>query len=95
MVENSLKKTSKEKEPKDKELQQKQEEETRSGRKKRKWFGVRKFPIIFRIIVVLILLVVALMLGVMVGYGVIGDGNAKDALNKETWQHIIDIVEKK
>src|SRR5699024_4515877 len=52
----------------------------------------RIFPIWLRLIVIPLLCVVALLLGMMVGYGVIGDGNPSDALNKETWQHIIDIV---
>lgn len=55
----------------------------------------RVFPIWFRIIVLLILCVLALAGGLMVGYGVLGDGAPKDALKMETWQHIIDFVGKK
>jgi len=33
--------------------------------------------------------------GLMVGYGVIGDGNPKDVLKKETWTHIVDLVVEK
>ncbi|HLR41456.1 MAG TPA: DNA-directed RNA polymerase subunit beta [Virgibacillus sp.] len=62
--------------------------------KPRKLFGVRKFPILLRILVILILLVLALVLGLIVGYGVLGDGEPLDALDIETWQHIIDIVKK-
>lgn len=52
----------------------------------------RIFPIWLRIIVVSVLATVALISGLMIGYGVLGDGNALDALRVETWQHIIDIV---
>ena len=52
---------------------------------------VRIFPVWLRIIIVLILAVVA---GLMIGYGIIGDGAPADALKVETWQHIIDIVTK-
>lgn len=66
-----------------------------SRRKKRKEkYRVRIVPIWLRVIIVLLLAVVALVLGLMVGYGVIGDGNATEVLRKETWQHIIDIVTK-
>ncbi len=30
--------------------------------------------------------------GLMIGYGVIGDGNPMDALNWSTWQHMLDII---
>lgn len=54
----------------------------------------RIFPIWLRIIVVLLFSVVALAAGLMIGYGIIGDGVPTDALKIETWQHIIDIVNK-
>jgi|SRR5690625_1995177 len=54
----------------------------------------RIFPIWLRIIVVLILSAAALIVGLMIGYGIIGDGVPTDALKFETWQHIIDIVKK-
>lgn len=53
---------------------------------------VRIFPVWLRIIVVAILTVAALFGGLMIGYGVIGDGAPLDALKVETWQHLIDIV---
>jgi hypothetical protein len=60
--------------------------------KNTRWVQIRMFPIWLRIIIVLLLIVIAAALGSMIGYGVIGDGNAKDALKWETWQHIIDIM---
>ncbi|RDW22238.1 DNA-directed RNA polymerase subunit beta [Oceanobacillus arenosus] len=72
--------------------QQKQEKEIeiRNNKKPR----LRIFPIWLRIIIVLILAAAALVLGLMIGYGILGDGVPTDVLKKETWQHIIDIVTK-
>lgn len=60
--------------------------------KKTWWVQIRLFPIWLRIILVIVILAIAMVLGVMVGFGVIGDGKAADALKWETWQHIIDIM---
>lgn len=65
---------------------------TRKPRRRR--YFKRRFPILLRVLVISILLVASLVLGSMVGYGVIGEGDAKDVLHKSTWQHIIDIVKK-
>lgn len=56
------------------------------------WVQIRLFPIWLRIVLVLAILAVAMILGVMVGYGVLGDGEAADALKWRTWKHIIDIM---
>lgn len=65
--------------------------ENGSSRKPR-WVQVRIFPIWLRIILVLLLLIGAAVVGAMVGYGIIGDGNPGDVLKKETWVHILDII---
>ena len=52
----------------------------------------RIFPIWLRILIVLLACVAALAGGLMVGFGILGDGNPSDALKLETWQHIIDFV---
>lgn len=65
---------------------------TKAVPKKTGWVQIRLFPIWLRIIIVLLLIVVAAALGAMVGYGVIGDGKAADALKWDTWQHILDIM---
>lgn len=65
-------------------------QEKKLGRRPRR----RIFPIWLRIVVVSVLATVALISGLMIGYGVLGGGNALDALRVETWQHIIDIVMK-
>ncbi|RDY72293.1 MULTISPECIES: DNA-directed RNA polymerase subunit beta [Halobacillus] len=54
----------------------------------------RVLPIWLRIILVLLFSAAALLIGLMVGYGVIGDGNPTDALEMDTWRHIWDIVTK-
>lgn len=67
----------------------KQRKEKRQMRKPRR----RIFPLWLRIIVVLILAAGALIAGLIIGFGVIGDGSpATDILKMETWQQIIDIV---
>ncbi|HWL25399.1 MAG TPA: DNA-directed RNA polymerase subunit beta [Ureibacillus sp.] len=43
------------------------------------------------IIFISVLLFVAIA-GLMIGYGVIGDGSPMDALNWGTWQHMLDII---
>ncbi|ANU27487.1 DNA-directed RNA polymerase subunit beta [Planococcus versutus] len=60
--------------------------------KKTWWVQIRLFPIWLRIIIVIALLALAVAFGVMVGFGVVGDGKPADALKWETWQHIIDIM---
>ncbi|MFC5466427.1 DNA-directed RNA polymerase subunit beta [Lederbergia graminis] len=64
----------------------------KSTAKKNKRVRVRLIPIWLRIVLLLIFLAASLAAGLMVGYGVIGDGNPTDALKKETWTHIIDLV---
>lgn len=56
---------------------------------------VRLLPIWLRVILVVVLMGISVIAGLVVGYGVIGNGNPEDALDKSTWQHIIDLVEKK
>lgn len=63
-------------------------------RKRKKKLRIRKFPILLRIIVIMLLAIGCLILGLMVGYGIIGDGDMMDVLDKQTWQHIVDIVMK-
>ncbi|MBS4175442.1 DNA-directed RNA polymerase subunit beta [Bacillus sp. FJAT-49736] len=88
----------------EKEIQPKTE--TRSQFKKRKKSEERKtenrekirirlIPIWLRIILVLCAIVISVLSGIIVGYGVIGDGKPMDALSKSTWTHIVDLVNKK
>lgn len=73
----------------------KQEQEKSAESKKTYWVQIRMFPIWLRIILCIILLVGAAAAGLMVGYGVLGDGAPKDALKWETYQHILDIKDGK
>lgn len=56
--------------------------------------NIYAFPIWLRTIVVIVLLFVCLITGLIIGYGVIGDGAPLDALKVKTWRHVIDIVVK-
>ncbi len=60
---------------------------------KLKW-RIRLIPIWLRILILLAAIVIAAVAGAMVGYGVLGGGNPMDVLDKETWQHIFDLVNK-
>ncbi|XUX07631.1 DNA-directed RNA polymerase subunit beta [Sporosarcina sp. UB5] len=60
--------------------------------KRRIWVQVRLLPIWLRIVLVLLLLTGAAISGAIIGYGYIGDGQPADALKKETWTHILDII---
>lgn len=40
----------------------------------------------------LILVILFFLLGLFIGYAVVGDGNFWEALNRDTWQHIVDFV---
>jgi len=92
--ENQKKERQQEKEQKKKQKEeakkQKEKQDDESPKKHRR----RIFPIWLRIIIVLLICAVALLAGLMIGYGILGDGNPTDALKIDTWQHIIDIVTK-
>ncbi|MGD6870865.1 DNA-directed RNA polymerase subunit beta [Sutcliffiella horikoshii] len=60
---------------------------------KLKW-RIRLIPIWLRILILLAAIAIAAVAGAMVGYGVLGGGNPLDVLEKETWQHIFDLVNK-
>ncbi len=60
-----------------------------------KWVQIRMFPIWLRILFVILLLVGAGTAGLMVGYGILGEGEPKNALKWETYQHMIDIKDGK
>lgn len=63
--------------------------------KQRRIIRIRFIPIWLRLLIVLILVIVSTLIGIVVGYSVIGSGNVQDALRIETWQHILDLVNKK
>jgi Mn2+/Fe2+ NRAMP family transporter len=60
----------------------------------RRRIRVRIIPIWLRVIIVAVLIFLSVIAGAAVGYGIVGDGSAKDVLKKSTWTHIIDLIEK-
>lgn len=68
------------------------QESTEAGGKSR--IRIRLIPIWLRLVIIILLLSFSLMSGMMVGYGVIGDGKPMDALKQSTWTHIVDIINK-
>ena len=57
-----------------------------------RWVQLRLIPIWLRVILVVILWLVVAAVGLTVGYSLIGDGQADDALKWSTWQHLLDIM---
>lgn len=55
----------------------------------------RRSPVGLRMLMLLAAVVVCVLAGMVVGYGVIGNGNVADALKESTWTHIHDLVVKK
>lgn len=64
----------------------------KTDQKPRKWVQIRLIPIWLRILLVLLLLVSTVIVGAMFGYSVLGDGEATKIFHKETWTHIVDIM---
>jgi len=71
---------------------EKKERRSTGEQREVRWVQIRLIPIWLRIVIVLILVVTAATLGAMVGFSVIGEGNAVDIFKRETWQHIFDIM---
>lgn len=53
---------------------------------------MRVIPIWIRLILLAAVLLIATVAGAMFGYAILGGGEPMDVLDKETWQHIIDLV---
>lgn len=60
---------------------------------RRRRIRIRLIPLWLRLIIVALLIVVSAAFGAMFGYGIIGDGNPKDVLDKSTWMNIRDLIE--
>lgn len=75
--------------------QRRLEKEQATEPKKTYWVQIRMFPIWLRILICIVLFIGAAVAGLMVGYGVLGDGTPTDALKWETYQHILDIKDGK
>lgn len=73
--------------------QRKRSNKNQENAKKTKYlFRIRLIPIWLRVVIVLLLWFFVVIFGLMIGFSVLGDGNALDVLKWETWQHILDIV---
>jgi len=72
----------------------KNEDEQKNSQKPKKKIKYRKrmFPIILRVIFILLLFAGSLVLGLMFGYGILGQEEAKEVLDKSVWQHILNIM---
>lgn len=79
---------------KNKTKQEREEAATSEEKPKRLKWRTRLIPIWLRLIIILGIMLVAVIAGAMFGYGVLGDGNPMDVLEKSTWQHILDLVNK-
>jgi len=45
---------------------------------------------LLKILVVFNLIIILFVAGSMIGYGVVGDGNATDVFNEDVWAHIMN-----
>lgn len=45
-----------------------------------------------KILFYIMLVIFFFLAGIFIGYAVIGDGNFWEALNRDTWQHIVDFI---
>jgi hypothetical protein len=85
------------KEISEKENKHKQQRDASSREEKRKLLNrgkKRRFPIWLRLLLFICGVIICFAVGTMIGYGVLGDGEPMNVFEKETWTHIIDLVEK-
>ena len=47
---------------------------------------------LIKVIMFLVLFIVLFYIGLMIGYGVIGDGKALDVFGKDVWQYLMSIL---
>ncbi|WEG74099.1 DNA-directed RNA polymerase subunit beta [Vagococcus intermedius] len=45
---------------------------------------------VFKILLIIVLLIALFVIGLMIGYGMIGDGEMNKVFEQETWTHIRD-----
>lgn len=75
--------------------QQRKQHKEQMEPKKIKWVQIRMFPIWLRILLVTVLFIGSAAAGLMIGYGVLGAEDPKDALKWETYEHILNIKDGK
>ncbi len=54
---------------------------------------IRLIPIWLRFIIAVVLIGGSFLLGLIVGYGVIGDGDPAEAVKPHIWYHILDMIQ--
>ncbi|UOQ50269.1 DNA-directed RNA polymerase subunit beta [Gracilibacillus caseinilyticus] len=74
------------------EVKEKQKQEELQEKEKR--YVRRLIPIWAKLLIFLVLSSFALLIGLIVGFSILGDGSPLDVLKWETWQHIIDFIQK-
>ncbi|GAA0319510.1 hypothetical protein GCM10008967_07550 [Bacillus carboniphilus] len=94
MVEKTQETTTREERKTRRRLERQEKQQAKQSSKSEGKIRIRLIPLWLRIIIVLLLIVGCVAVGLMVGYGVVGDGNPSDALKWSTWQHIIDLIKK-
>lgn len=62
--------------------------DVQSGKKTK----LRAFPLWLRILVFLVVLIVVALAGLLVGYSMLGGGEAADVVKLSTWEHIFNIM---
>lgn len=70
----------------------KEEKVERTKRKRERRPRIRLIPMWLRFLIAIVLIGGSLLLGIIVGYGVIGDGDPAEALKPHVWYHIIDMI---
>lgn len=73
-------------------LKEKKDKRSEQTKEAKGIYRIRLIPIWLRLIIILVLLIVAIVVGLMLGYSVVGDGKAIDALKWGTYEHIFDIL---
>ena len=48
--------------------------------------------VLIKVFLVFIMAVVLFFIGLMIGYGIIGDGHPLEVLNPSIWRHIFDFI---
>ncbi|AQL55711.1 DNA-directed RNA polymerase subunit beta [Abyssicoccus albus] len=51
---------------------------------------LRKFPLFARILIVLYLAILLFIVGLMIGFGILG--NPMDVFDLDTWKHIVELT---
>ncbi|WP_042463396.1 DNA-directed RNA polymerase subunit beta [Neobacillus dielmonensis] len=72
-----------------------QQTEAAAKKRPKERVRIRMIPIWLRLVLLVVFTVVSLIAGAIVGYSVLGDGNAADVFSGSAWSHIRDLVEHK